>query len=433
MTANPQRGNASSSFTLGKRTAVGGMAEVYLAVQRGFGGFEKLVVVKRMLPHLLEDGNFVQMFLDEARLAARLRHPNIVSIIEVRRDEDVFTVAMEYLRGEDLRHLIREQRDGAIRIPLPITLHIMGRLADALHFAHMAKDERGRPLGLVHRDVAPSNVIVTYDGQVKLIDFGVAKASAHATYTTPGTIKGKFPYSSPEQICGKSLDARSDIFSFGILMHELLTGRRLFKGDSPVTTLRSVLSDPIPRPRDLNPDVPREVEDIVMGALKRDVDARTKSARVLRQQVGEVLTNLRAKVTTKDLARWMTDTFPEDLRRRMTLEREATAAARERANGGAGDPSDSQVAPSGVSGLRPASDPGSSARSRSTLRSPSEPRSSSAHLQRLGIVPTRSPWLFPLVTLGIVLVLVALVSVAFIAGRALSKPAGSEAMEETHR
>jgi len=433
------------------------MAEVYLAMQQGAGGFEKLVVVKRMLPHLLDDGHFVQMFLDEARLAAKLRHPNIVSILDIHRDEEVFTVAMEYLRGEDLRRLVRAQRDGTFRIPLPITLHIITKLAEALYYAHTAKDAKGRPLNLVHRDVAPSNVLVTYDGQVKLIDFGVAKASAHSTYTKPGTIKGKYPYSSPEQIRGKPLDSRSDVFALGILLHEMLTGQRLFKGESPAATLRCVLSDPIKKPSEVNPDVPAELDEIVMGVLERDVAARTATADIVRKQLSVVMADMMAKVTAKDLAQWMKATFPKNLESRLALEKEAIAISRNQAVAGqaaaGGAPAYLRTShPASYPGSRPGSHPGSHPGSRpssiSGLRPhkfnssfPSYPGSqggsrpgphapggvgSDAYYQRFSVVEKSAPsWKMPLIVLAVVLVLVALVVVAFVAGRAGRSPAST--------
>jgi serine/threonine protein kinase len=319
----------AEAYRLGKRIAMGGMAEVYLGIQQGLGGFEKLVVIKRILPHLQQDGQFVQMFLDEAKLAAALRHPGIVSILDLHRDEESFFVVMEWLRGEDARLLLRRQRNHRFRIPFHITGHIASSVADALHHAHTATDSRGRPLGLIHRDVAPSNIIVNYDGQTKLIDFGIAKANAHSTYTTPGTIKGKYAYTSPEQIHGKPLDGRSDVFALGVVLHELLTGKRLFKGESPATTLKSVLSEPIPRPSELAPDVPPELDALVMGALERDRADRTESALVFRDQLREVFASLGLKAQRKDVAEWMTTTLSKELEGKRALERDAVEAARE--------------------------------------------------------------------------------------------------------
>jgi serine/threonine protein kinase len=415
---------SKTPFQLGKRIAMGGMAEVFLAVQKGVGGFEKLVVVKRMLPHLAEDGHFVQMFIDEARLASKLRHPNIVSILDIRRDDEVFAVAMEYLQGEDLRRLVRAQRDGTFRIPIPITLHIIAKLADALHYAHNAKDGTGRPLNLVHRDVAPSNVIVTYDGQVKLIDFGVAKASAHSTYTTPGTIKGKFPYSSPEQVRGKALDARSDVFSLGILLHEMLTGRRLFKGGSTAATLRAVLSDPIPKPSEHNPDVTDAIDEVVMAALERNVEGRTKSAGLVRQQLAKVLADMMANVTSKDLAQWMRTTFARNLEARIVMEKEAIAIARNQPR-----PSSSSNPPTSVppleSGMRRQSSHPDSSSSGGSRPSIGSGRSSPLY-HRESLPGSRAAnWRMPVLVLVLVLVLVALVVAAFTAGRAAANTPSS--------
>ena len=228
------------------------MAEVLLARQQGIAGFEKLVVIKRILPQLRGDGRFVEMFLNEARLAAALHHPNIVEIYNIDRETEDFFIVMEYLSGEDLRLILRRAKREDFRIPVAIACRIIADAVAGLDFAHSATDTQGRPLGLVHRDVGPTNIMVTYTGTTKLLDFGVAKANVHNIYTKPGTLKGKYGYASPEQVQHHELDSRSDIFSVAVVMWEMLTIRRLFRGDSPGEVLKAVMERQIPPPSSYN-------------------------------------------------------------------------------------------------------------------------------------------------------------------------------------
>ncbi|HEX4460669.1 MAG TPA: serine/threonine-protein kinase, partial [Polyangia bacterium] len=213
-----------------KRLAVGGMAEIFLARVRKLTGFQKMVVIKRILPQLAQNTDFVEMFLDEARIAATLEHPHIVQTYDVGMIDDSYYIAMEYLHGEDVRSIMRAVNTRLQAPPIEQALHIIISAAAGLHYAHEKVGFDGAPLDIVHRDVSPQNLIVTYEGSVKLLDFGIAKASNRLRETRVGTLKGKVPYMSPEQCRSEQLDRRSDIYSLGILMWELTLSRRLYRG-----------------------------------------------------------------------------------------------------------------------------------------------------------------------------------------------------------
>ena len=228
-------------YQLLRRLAIGGMAELHLACAMGVGGFQKVVVLKRVLPHLAADAGFVRMFLDEARLAAHLDHPNIVQVIDSGEAAGEYFYAMEYVHGRNVRELLGAASHAG-GMPLAVALTIAVGIAAALEHAHGRVDLEGRPLDLVHRDVSPSNVLVSYDGAVKLTDFGIAKAATRTQETTAGTMKGKIGYMSPEQCRGEAVDRRSDIFSLGVVLFELTTCERLFFGDSDFAVLNKVVS-----------------------------------------------------------------------------------------------------------------------------------------------------------------------------------------------
>ena len=312
-------------YRYSRRIAVGGMAEVLLARQQGLGGFEKLVVVKRILPHIKGDGAFVDMFLNEARLAASLRHPNIIEIYDVYREADEFAIVMEYLSGETVRLLLSEARRHRFPIPIGIASRVAASAAAALAHAHDAPGSDGWPQGIVHRDVAPNNIIVTYDGAVKLLDFGIAKANVHNVYTQPGALKGKYSYCSPEQVRRKPLDHRSDIFSLGIVLHEMLTRRKLFGGATPADQLKAVMEKSIVPPSQLNPEVPPELDAVVLGALERSVENRTPTAAKLRDDLEGIIQQYKMAVSPSHISRWMNETFAENKRQRQLVEQEVAA------------------------------------------------------------------------------------------------------------
>ena len=265
-------------YTLLDRLAVGGMAEIFLARQAGMEGFEKTVVIKRILPRLTRVEGFVTMFLNEARLASQLTHPNIVQIHELGRFGDSYFIAMEYLFGRDMARII--PKAAALGIPFPhvYALKIAASVCEGLYYAHQKADAWGNPLHIVHRDVTPENVFVSFDGMVKVLDFGIAKARGQVGQTQVGEVKGKLAYMSPEQCLGQPLDQRSDIFSLGVVLYEWLTGYRLFTGDSEVAVLKSITDGKIYGPSYFKPDIPPEVEQVVMRALEKDREKRYASA-----------------------------------------------------------------------------------------------------------------------------------------------------------
>ncbi len=266
--------------------ATGGMAELFL----GKEATGRPVVIKRILPHLARQTSFVSMFIDEARIGSRAKHPNLVEVYELGQvGIDLFLV-MEYLVGENLAGIVRRLTKRDERISYWLAAYIIAEVCDGLHFAHELKDEEsGEPLELVHRDVSPQNVFVTYGGEVKLLDFGVATASQRLTQTASGEVKGKYAYMSPEQCRGEQLDRRSDVFSLGTVLYELTTLRRLFKRPNELQVMRAITEEPIPRPTRELPDYPRVLEDICVRALARDPDDRYASAAEMREDLLKAL------------------------------------------------------------------------------------------------------------------------------------------------
>ena len=300
-------------YELLKRLAGGGMGEVYLARQRGIDGFQKLLVIKTLLPHLCEDEEFITMFKDEARVTAQLIHPNICQVFEFEQVTGVFYMAMEYLRGEDLRRLWKacEQRGTPLRVPL--ICRVIADAAAGLDFAHSLRDNTGEPYHIVHRDISPQNILVTFEGGVKVIDFGVAKAAGRAQHTRTGALKGKYSYMSPEQVAGAEVDGRSDIFALGIVLHELLTGRRLFKADSDVQTLARVRECVVAPPSQLNPQLPAGIDQIVLKALSRNPDQRYATAQEFRLAIEDWLIQGRMSASSAHLAEFLKTIYAERL------------------------------------------------------------------------------------------------------------------------
>ncbi len=254
-------------YLLLDRIAVGGMAEVFAAKAFGAEGFERILAIKKILPTMGEDPELVSMFVDEARIAVQLSHPNIVQVLELGKHDDTLYIAMEYISGRDLRQLLDRYRRRGQALPIPHACAIAARVCDALDYAHRKRDASGSPLGIVHRDVSPQNVLVSFDGGVKLIDFGIAKAERRLQKTQSGILKGKFSYMSPEQVRGDPLDHRSDVFAAGVLLWELICGRKLFTGDSDFAVLEKVRKGEVPPPAGVNPEVPEALSRVVLAAL----------------------------------------------------------------------------------------------------------------------------------------------------------------------
>jgi serine/threonine protein kinase len=281
-------GQQAGSYILLERIGMGGMAEVFRAASRGVEGFERPVAIKRILPNLAADEEFVKMFVDEAKIAVQLQHPNIVEIFDLAREGDELFIAMEYVHGKDLRAILDKVQgpDGRRgRIPVEIAVHVTARVCDALQHAHFAHSPSGQRLGIIHRDISPQNVIVSYDGEVKVTDFGLAKAAGRAVQTQAGVVKGKLAYMSPEQLRGQAIDQRSDVYGVGILLWEMLTGVRLFLGKNDQETLRRVYNAQVPTPRSVRPELHPELEAIVLRALARDVADRYASAEEMQEEL----------------------------------------------------------------------------------------------------------------------------------------------------
>jgi serine/threonine protein kinase len=261
------------------RIATGGMAEVYLAVHGELAGFRAPVVLKKVLPHLACNPEFIDMFLDEARIASLLDHPNVVRIYEVGRSDNEYFLAMELVQGKPLQALLRRAQDTRTSVLEPrLAAFIVAQAASGLHHAHNLADPLGNALGLVHRDVSPHNILLSFEGSVKVIDFGVARALGRITDTQTGGRKGKFGYMSPEQARGEDLDMRADIFALGVVLWEIVTSRRLFQRDNDLATMRALIYDPIPKPSSVLP-VAEGLESIIMRALTREPAQRFKTAR----------------------------------------------------------------------------------------------------------------------------------------------------------
>jgi serine/threonine protein kinase len=279
--------------------ATGGMAEIYLARQTGIQGFNKLVVVKRILQQHSQDSNFMEMFFDEARIAAHLNHPNIVQIFDLGNENGQYFIAMEYLEGESLAYLVSEAKKTGKVMPHQIAAGIVAQICDGLGYAHNLCDETGAPMNIVHRDVNPQNIIVMFSGQVKLVDFGIAKAALQEHSTTAGTLKGKLSYMSPEQCHSHPLKASSDVFSLGVLFWELLTRTRLFRRPSEIDIINAIMSDEIPLVRTHQSDIPPELEAIVDRALQRDPACRFVNAAEMGVALRKVM-RARAEETSKE-------------------------------------------------------------------------------------------------------------------------------------
>ncbi|WP_404371773.1 serine/threonine protein kinase [Corallococcus coralloides] len=302
-----EAGTHVGKYVVRRKLAEGGMAEIFLCTARGPEGFEKEVVIKRVRSFLASDPDFVQMFIAEARLASRLNHANVVQIFDFDKHEDTYYLAMEYVRGCSLWELRKRSKEAMTPMPPVLVAHIGAEVARGLHYAHRLR-VNGELLNLVHRDVTPHNVLVSYDGAVKLTDFGIAKAGNKLT--NPGVLKGKFAYMSPEQARGESVDVRTDVFALGVVLWELLTGGRLFQGDSEIAVLRAVQESTIVPPARLNPDVPPDLDAAICRALERDLSKRFQTAGELERALAQCVLNHARSVDDTDVGAFVRPLFP---------------------------------------------------------------------------------------------------------------------------
>jgi serine/threonine protein kinase len=296
-----------------KKLATGGMAEIYLAKQSGLEGFEKVVVLKRILPHLSSDEEFVNMFLDEARIAAKLSHPNVVQIYDLGKADNTYYIAMEYVSGRNVQHLITKQQSLGGHLPVEHVCRIIAGVCDGLHYAHARKDYDGKPLNIIHRDISPQNILVSFAGGVKVVDFGIAKASTQLAQTRAGVLKGKYAYMSPEQVRGSKIDHRSDIFAVGLVMYEMLTGARTFERENSLKTLKAIVQEKPLNPREMNPDIPMEVVKILSKALEKNPDRRYKTAQEFQLALEDWLEQSPKKSNNVRLSRFLYELFDDEL------------------------------------------------------------------------------------------------------------------------
>jgi eukaryotic-like serine/threonine-protein kinase len=293
--------------------ASGGMATVYLARLTGVGGFARFVAMKRLHPHLAGEKEFVEMFLDEARLAAGIHHPNVVSILEVGASPVGYYIVMEYIEGDTLARLLARAAGHGRRLPTPIAVRIVLDGLAGLHAAHELRDDQGRLLGLVHRDVSPQNILVGIDGIGRITDFGVARASSRLTSTRVGQLKGKLAYMAPEQAAGDDLDRRADVFSAGILIWETLASKRLFKAENEAATLSRVLSEPIPDLTQVAPQLSPGLSSAVKRALERNRDRRYASAAELAEAIERAALASDGIASTREVAAFVSSMMGQEI------------------------------------------------------------------------------------------------------------------------
>ncbi|HEX9101619.1 MAG TPA: serine/threonine-protein kinase, partial [Polyangia bacterium] len=304
------------------------MAEIFLARTKSIQGFEKYLVIKRILGHRTQDPEFVRMFLDEARVAATLDHPNIVQIYDVGHVDNEYFIAMEYLRGHNLIEIVRAgAKLGYAKPPLEHVVSTLTQVCAGLHYAHEKRDFEGRSLEIVHRDVTPQNVVVSFDGSVKVVDFGIAKAATREVETLAGTLKGKIGYMSPEQCRGGNVDRRSDIFAVGIILFELTTGKRLYHERSDFDTLKKIIEGPVPSPRDLLPFYPAFLNAIVVRCLQKNPDDRYQTARDLHADLDAFARDNQLVTGTVPLSQYMERIYADELATHKSADAAAMATA----------------------------------------------------------------------------------------------------------
>ena len=323
MKANFEPGAQVKDYTLLRRLAAGGMGEIWLAERKGIEGFSRRVVIKTILECFAEEPSLVDMFLDEGRIAAGLTHPNVAQTYDLGQIGRTYYIAMEYISGRDLRNLLLMNVERGQLLPLNLVLRVIAESCEGLYYAHKWKTPGGQHAGIIHRDISPQNILVTFDGKVKIIDFGIAKAAQSASKTRSGVLKGKYAYMSPEQVRGKKVDHRSDLFSLGVVMYELVTARRLFKRESELSTLDAVLQTEIPSPTRLDGSVPKEVEAVILRALARDPDRRFQDARQMQLAIEEVMLAIKMPASSAHLAAYMEELFEDHLQQEREVEQES--------------------------------------------------------------------------------------------------------------
>jgi len=301
----PKDGVKFGQYVLLEKIATGGMAEVWKARMRGVEGFQKIVAIKKILPHLSDNQDFIEMFVDEAKLAAQLNHNNIIHIYDLGKIQSSYYIAMEYIDGYDLKNILKKAQERDQPLSVEIALFIASKIAAALDYAHRKRDFEDKEMGLVHRDVSPQNVLISEEGDIKLCDFGIAKAASKASHTQAGALKGKLQYMSPEQAWGRNIDKRSDIFALATVLFEMLTARKLFSGDNELSILEQVREARVTPPSQYNDEVTPEIDAIVLKALQKDPANRYQTAGEMQRDLDAVLYNFKPTPTSADLAIYM--------------------------------------------------------------------------------------------------------------------------------
>ncbi len=346
-------------YDLVAEIASGGMATVYLANLSGVGGFRRFVAIKRLHPHLAKEQEFVEMFLDEARLAAGIHDPHVVPILEVGASERGYYLVMEYIEGDTLARLLARAATSGERLPATMGSRIIIDMLRGLHSAHELRDERGQPTELVHRDVSPQNILVGIDGNTRITDFGVARAASRLSATRAGQLKGKIAYMAPEQAVGDpTVDRRADVFSAGIVLWEVLAARRLFKAENEAATLARVISEPIPNILDVNPALDPKIAAIVMRALERDRATRYSTCEAFADDFEEAARAAGQLASTRDVAGYVTQVIGQDIEQ----QREAVRAWLARSEPSQASPPDAAelslaTVPPPISGMSPLGTP----------------------------------------------------------------------------
>jgi serine/threonine protein kinase len=313
--SRPRAGDRIGNYEVIGKLASGGMAELFVAKRVGLEGFQKVVVLKRILPHLAANPEFVEMFLAEARLAATLEHPNIVHVSDIGKEDGDFFFTMAYIHGKDLLAILRRCVTLRQRFPFPHAITIAQQICAGLHHAHEQVDWQGRPLGIVHRDVSPANVLVTWHGNVKVVDFGIAKAATQTGVTQVGVRKGKASYMSPEQCHARDVDRRTDIWAIGVVLFEITTMTRLFKADNELAIMHRIVTGSIPPPASIVPDYPPALAEIVMRCLAVDPDRRYPTAQALWRDLEVFAHEHRVSTSTDALGEYLRELYPPDAQR----------------------------------------------------------------------------------------------------------------------
>jgi len=317
-------------YLLLEKLAVGGMAQLYRGKITGIQGFEKLIAIKTILPHLSGEKELLNSFIDEAKLAALLHHQNIVQIYDFGPMEGSYFIAMEYLFGRDLRHIFSKSQEKNFPLSNELALFIISRICSGLDYAHQLRDFQGNPLNIIHRDISPQNIFVTYEGEIKIVDFGIAKAASQSTITQFGMIKGKIAYMSPEQASGQSIDHRSDIFSTGILLYEMITQKRMFTGPDTLQILAKVSKAEFEPPEVAHSGLSPKIYKILNKALVKDPDHRYQSCGEMLADIEECMFELSLRPSARSLSQYMKELFEEEITTEGRLMRDAAVADMDR-------------------------------------------------------------------------------------------------------